>query len=271
MGVSVMTAVSGVKMYGESVVEPHPIMISCLLTPAAILAILFIKIYTEKHNAMVVTLLSVVDIVTWVLFCSTVKKAAEDYNCRFKTTGWFLLNMVSLVLIVLLSGLIALNKLHMDTDLIEAVSGGEIIGALNQMSTSMRQMSKAVTHLSENMGNHSASRKGKHNTIGFCSKCGNTIELGDRFCTSCGYPVSHNTVTEEENSGMGSEETEIVSTEDAVVEETGNFERSILAEQSEFEQEDIRVNEERPMYCQNCGAKIGQEDRFCVSCGRKIL
>lgn len=41
MGVSALTAIEGVSVYGETIVEPHWWILVCLLIPLAILAILF--------------------------------------------------------------------------------------------------------------------------------------------------------------------------------------------------------------------------------------
>ena len=43
MNVSVMTAVKGISIYGETIAKPQPLMLICLLLPIAILALLFVK------------------------------------------------------------------------------------------------------------------------------------------------------------------------------------------------------------------------------------
>mgnify|MGYP002513695579 CR=1 FL=1 len=45
--VSVMTAVGGMSAYGEKVVDPHPIMLVCLLIPVVALVLLFVKKLTD--------------------------------------------------------------------------------------------------------------------------------------------------------------------------------------------------------------------------------
>jgi len=63
LDVSVMTVVNGVSMYGEEVVEPHPIAIICLLIPIIMLLLLFIKKFEDRKNAIFVAICSVADIV----------------------------------------------------------------------------------------------------------------------------------------------------------------------------------------------------------------
>ena len=43
MNVSVMTAVRGVSVYGEKVVDAYPIMLICLLLPVAVLIALIVR------------------------------------------------------------------------------------------------------------------------------------------------------------------------------------------------------------------------------------
>lgn len=123
VNVSAMTAVGGVSMYGEKVVDPSPIMLLCLFIPIAILVLLFIKNIADKTNAAIIAACGVVDLIMWFVFRSKVKEIAEEALCDFKSTGWFVLNIISLVLIILLTAIVMISKLHMDSDLIAAVSG----------------------------------------------------------------------------------------------------------------------------------------------------
>ena len=164
MDVSIMTAVGGLKSsYGERIVDPHPIMIICLLIPVAVFVLLFIKKFTDQKTAMMIAIGSGVDLVVWFIFRAAVKKIAEENYCSFKSTGWFVLNIISLVLIIALSVLVMLQKLQLDSDLIAEAMGGK-------------------------------TRK----IEGFCAKCGSPIGYGYKFCTKCGTPVSQS-MNDEEN------------------------------------------------------------------------
>lgn len=50
-------------MYGERVVDPHPIMLICLLIPIAMLVLLFIKNFADKKTAIIVAVCAVIDTV----------------------------------------------------------------------------------------------------------------------------------------------------------------------------------------------------------------
>lgn len=63
VNVNVMTAVGGMSMYGERVVDPHPIMLICLLIPIAMLVLLFIKNFADKKTAIIVAVCAVIDTV----------------------------------------------------------------------------------------------------------------------------------------------------------------------------------------------------------------
>ena len=131
-GISVMTAVGGLSVYGESIAKPQPLMLICLLLPAVILALLFMKKLPEKQNALIIVICGISDFVIWMIFKAVVKKIAEDHYCEFKTTGWYLLNSLALFFLILFALLILLQKLEMDTDILALLSGGGTEGAMNK-------------------------------------------------------------------------------------------------------------------------------------------
>lgn len=198
MNVSVMTAVGGVSISGERVVAPHPIMLLCLIIPMAVFILLSIKKYTDKKNASIIAIGGGVDLIIWIIFRSGVKKAAEDIGFTFKTTGWYVINIISLMLIILLTSLVVMNKLQMESDLIAVLSGKETQNALNQMSATMSQVSNAVNQWAGNVASNVNNRNKVKNPIGFCAKCGNPIGYGSHFCTTCGTPVPQSMIDEAE-------------------------------------------------------------------------
>lgn len=145
-----MTAVGGVSAYGEKIVGAHPIMLLCLAIPIVMLVFLFGKKYADKKSATIIAICGVIDLIIWIIFKSTVKKVAEENYCSFKKTGWYVLNIISLVLIILLTVLVAIRKLQMNTDLIAFASGGEAKEVLNQVSSKMNQMSNSMGQSTEN-------------------------------------------------------------------------------------------------------------------------
>ena len=199
MKVSALTAVGGVSMYGEKVVEPHPIMLICFVLPIAIFVLLMLKSYADKKSATFVAACAVIDLIIWIIFRSTVKSIAESNYCSFKTTGWFVINICSISLIILLSILVVVKKLQMSSDLLEIIMGGGTQDALGKMSTTMSHISSAVTQLAGNVAANEGIKRGKNdNTIGFCAKCGSQIEYGSQFCSSCGIPVPQSMIEEAE-------------------------------------------------------------------------
>lgn len=252
MKVNVMTAVGGVEAYGEKVVEPHPVMLLCLLIPAVVLVLLFIKKFTDKKTATIILGGTAVDLVIWFAFRSSVKNLAEENNFEFKTTGWYVLNVIVLILIVVLTALVVASKMQMDADLVSAFTGG---GAQNML----HQMSSAVTQAAGNAASSIGNRTKKEDAIGFCSKCGSPIAYGCKFCTSCGTPVPESMIAEAEEAKRAAEEAE----------EKARLAAEAEAKKKEAEQNGLK-EKERPAFCQQCGAKLGPDAMFCESCGAKI-
>ena len=215
MNVSVMTAVGGVSISGERVVAPHPIMLLCLIIPMAVFILLSIKKYTDKKNASIIAIGGGVDLIIWIIFRSGVKKAAEDIGFTFKTTGWYVINIIFLMLIILLTSLIVVGKLQKESDLIAVLSGKETQNALNQMSATMSQMSTAVTQWAGNVASNVNNRNKVKNPIGFCAKCGTPIGYGSHFCTSCGTPVPQSMIDEAEAARKEAEEKAKIAEEEA--------------------------------------------------------
>ena len=150
-GISVMTAVGGLSVYGESIAKPQPLMLICLLLPAVILALLFMKKLPEKQNALIIAICGISDFVIWMIFKAVVKKIAEDHYCEFKSTGWYLLNNLALFFLILFALLILLQKLEMDTDILSLLSGGGTQGAMNKMSESLAKISDSLTKSSDSV------------------------------------------------------------------------------------------------------------------------
>lgn len=182
MEINVMTAVFGVKMYGEWASYPNPLMLICLILPVVIFVRLFSKKHKNRLDAMIIAICGVIDLIIWFIFKTVVKSAADKNYCTFNTTGWYTLNIISLVFIILLSVIVLIRKLEMDKNLLP-VNVGEAQETLNQMSN-------AVTKIADNISSNVRNRKAMGNdTIGYCGKCGSPIEYGCDFCTSCGTPV----------------------------------------------------------------------------------
>lgn len=284
--VSVMTAVGGLETtYGGRIVDPHPIMLICLLIPVISLVLLFMKKFTDNKTALIILTCGLVDFIVWLIFRSSVKKIAEENYCSFKATGVFVVNIIVLLLIILLSALVVIAKMQMDADLITMFSGGGTKEALDQMSATMSQMSSAVSQLAGNVATNIGNKKQKEkeNAIGFCSKCGSPIAYGCKFCTSCGTPVPESMLAEAEAAKKAAEEALRKEAEERArlaAEEAARKEaeeRARLAEEEAKRKEAERQaaqaaqsNNVRPQFCRQCGAKLDADAVFCESCGTKV-
>lgn len=141
VNVNVMTAVKGVTAYGETMVKPQPLMLVCLLLPIAVMVLLFMKEIAERRNSIIILGCTAVDLIIWFVFRGAVKKIAEENYCTFKTTAWFVFNVVAMLLIIIANGLILLGKMQMDTDLAAFFSNG---GAKKIMEQSPKPAAQAA-------------------------------------------------------------------------------------------------------------------------------
>lgn len=274
VNVSVMTAVGGVSAYGEKIVDPYPIMLICLLIPVGMLVLLFVKKFADKKTAGIILGGAVVDFIIWFIFRSSVKRIAEENYCTFKTTVWFVFNIAALLLIIVLSALVVLRKMQMDSDIISAFTGGGTQRALNQMTSAVTQMSGAVSQMAGNVMSNMGSKAAQRDAIGFCSKCGSPIAYGCRFCTSCGTPVPESMIAEAEAAKQAAEEAEAAG-------KSGEEQTGLAAEETKRNEEEHKATEtaqaaqvthndaEKAVFCQQCGAKLDSEAVFCESCGTK--
>ena len=229
-----MTAVGGLSVYGESIAKPQPLMLICLLLPAVILALLFMKKLPEKQNALIIAICGISDFVIWMIFKSVVKKIAEDHYCEFKTTGWYLLNNLALFFLILFALLILLQKLEMDTDILSLLSGGGTEGAMNKMSESLAKISDSLTKSSDSVTKRSDSATKASDSPTEISK----------------------TETKTTDSSTEISETQTKNSE-AANDLTGKA-------VSHAEEE-----EEKPKFCQECGKPLDPDAAFCKYCGTK--
>ena len=233
-GISVMTAVGGLSVYGESIAKPQPLMLICLLLPAVILALLFMKKLPEKQNALIIAICGISDFVIWMIFKSVVKKIAEDHYCEFKTTGWYLLNNLALFFLILFALLILLRKLEMDTDILALLSGGGTQGAMNKMSESLAKISDSLTKSSDSVTKRSDS------------------------ATKASDSPTEISKTETKTTDSSTEISET---------QTKNHEvANDLTEKAGSHAEEI---EEKPKFCQECGKPLDPDAAFCKYCGTK--
>ena len=233
-GISVMTAVGGLSVYGESIAKPQPLMLICLLLPAVILALLFMKKLPEKQNALIIAICGISDFVIWMIFKSVVKKIAEDHYCEFKSTGWYLLNNLALFFLILFAILILLQKLEMDTDILALLSGGGTEGAMNKMSESLTKSPDSP------------------------------MKSPDSVAKVSDSPMkSSDSVAKVSDSPMKSPDS-VAKVPDSVAKSSEGANDLDSKEVSKVEEK-----EEKPKFCQECGKPLDPDAAFCKYCGTK--
>lgn len=240
-GISVMTAVGGLSVYGESIAKPQPLMLICLLLPAVILALLFMKKLPEKQNALIIAICGISDFVIWMIFKAVVKKIAEDHYCEFKSTGWYLLNNLALFFLILFGILILLQKLEMDTDILSLLSGGGTQGAMNKMSESLAKISDSLTKSSDSATKASDS----------------PMKVSDS------PTKSSDSVAKSSDSPMKSPDS-VAKVPDSVAKSSEGANDLDSKEVSKVEEK-----EEKPKFCQECGKPLDPDAAFCKYCGTK--
>lgn len=247
-GISVMTAVGGLSVYGESIAKPQPLMLICLLLPAVILALLFMKKLPEKQNALIIAICGISDFVIWMIFKAVVKKIAEDHYCEFKTTGWYLLNNLALFFLILFALLILLQKLEMDTDILALLSGGGTEGAMNKMSESLAKISDSLTKSPDS-----------------------PMKSPDSVAKVSDSPMkSSDSATKASDSPTEISKTETKTTDSSTeISETQTKNHEVANDLTEKAGSHAEEEEEKPKFCQECGKPLDPDAAFCKYCGTK--
>ena len=244
INVTVFTAVGGVSSYGDKIVDPHPIMLICLILPIAMIAVLFIKKLLDTKVSIITLAAAVIDLIVWLIFKSQVKKVAMENYCNFKVTAIYVFNIIVLVLILLLTGTALVLKLSLDFDCIQFFSG-------NGMKIIINQTASGYGHTSGNM----VQIDDRIPSIGFCQNCGSKIPYDTKFCIGCGTPVS--------------EEVILAAEEAKKAEEARMAEESKKNEAVSLKKEDSN-NLTQDIFCPNCGTKLVAGSVFCENCGTKV-
>lgn len=225
--------------YGQTVVDAHPFMLVCLILPIVVLVAVCKKKLSSNTASIVSMLCMATDFIIWILFKIAVEKKAQENYCEMQVTGWFYLNMISMLLIVVLSLLVQRKMIQMDLDFMVAFSGErmqETIGKLgNVASCTANMVNKVRTTVSSNIGNN-------EERIGYCSECGTLLIYGTQFCTKCGTKIPSNIIEEAER------QKEERLAKQSVISEAGG----------------------RDLLCQQCGNKLDEGIRFCMQCGTKV-
>ena len=289
---------------GSYVTDAHPIMILCYLIPIVIFVVLTIKKITNKRSSRIVLVAAAVDLIMWIVFRSTVKQAAEAYNCKFQTTIWYVFNFISLCLILLISGLVVWGKIALDGYLFTLLSNSNTV-TMEQVSEKVNQVSSAVSQIASNatatIGSKIANREcvsgfcpccgkpislgKKYNQdeiIGYCSKCGAALSWDNHYCTSCGLEIPENMHVEGERKKKEFEAQKAEEQKRLEEDRRRQEEERRLAEekkrheaqtQGTVQQESVANSVQMSgefIFCPHCGTKQDGDAVFCMTCGKKI-
>ena len=245
--IDVMSAVGGMSTsYGGELVEPHPIMLICLLIPIFVFVILFLRMRRDTIKPLLIFVLSTVDLITYVVFRTNVKKIAENNYCEFKTTGWYVANMITLVITILIAAMALIKVLSFDTVLILGFHSNNR-RTIEQMARTMNQMTNTVSQFAGGVSANVKRYKNVKNAIGYCQSCGYPIEYGDKFCQECGKQVPISLIKEAEIKRVDGEKN---SDDDYYYDNDDDF--------------DLVLS------CSKCGSLIEADSLFCDKCGTKI-
>lgn len=252
--------------------------------------------------------MTVLDLIIWIIFRTSAKKFAEDAQCQFKTTGWYVINIIALLLILIFTVLILINRLQMQTDLMDVFSKKDIHNAMGQMSDTVGHFSNTMSQMAGNVAGNIRKRTMKEDIIGYCAKCGKPITYGHKFCISCGTPVPESMIAEAEAARKAAEEARRAeeakreaeaarkAEETKRKEEARREEAKRIAEEQRKSAESVAKTEEiaekqtkmqektddtpesaeqymetedKVVKCPQCGAEIEANAKFCKFCGFK--
>jgi hypothetical protein len=169
--VSAVKSVGGVTVMGEKVASAHPVMLLCVLLPIAVIVLSIVLKDDGKKTALITFVCYVVDFIIWIVFRNSVKSMAENYGADYRSTIWFKLNVLSMVLVLLLLLLVLIEKLNMDAEIKIPIS-------YNGNGTRAK------------MENYLGSKSPGNTNAVFCSQCGKKVEGDSSFCPSCGALVN---------------------------------------------------------------------------------
>jgi len=287
--ISAWKATTGMTMYGEKI-DSHPIMIIALLIPLIAAILLFLKNMKERTCAGVITATMAIDFVVWLMFKSSTKEVAQEHYCEFDTTAWYPINLTCIILTIIISLLVLIQKIRMDADIVSLFSSKEVASSLEQVSKTVTQMSSTVSQIASNVTSSIGNKPNKEDIIGYCSKCGAPLLIDNQFCTSCGAPVASDLLAEAEKKKKEREEAERIAQEKMERERAEREERERRereeAERLERERKEREQSKPAPVinaevspsvdesssfiFCPYCGTKQDSDAMFCVKCGKKM-
>lgn len=183
-----LDATFGTKAMGETI-EGNILCILLMLIPIAILAVLFMKNLYEKTYAYLITgAVPLVQLIILFVFKSRIIEQAEEYSATVKFNNGFYMNIISSILVIIVSAVMYYMIYKMDLPVVSA-SYGQNIQTSNQMSkkkcTSCGAMVNEDAKFCSKCG-YTFEKKEENSQKVFCSECGAELNPDMQFCTECG-------------------------------------------------------------------------------------
>ena len=179
-----MDAAIGMSSGGQQITEANPVLLLCVLLPVLVTGILFVKKIKDKASSVIVVALTAADILLWILFNIGVKREAEMNYCTAKATGWYVVNMIAMIVLVAFGVLVYNGRIYYDGFLFTTMSNED---AKRQMSHFGKRVTNSVSKIASDLTKDDINPE---DIAGYCPKCGSPVVKDSRFCNKCGNDVS---------------------------------------------------------------------------------
>jgi hypothetical protein len=182
--------------------DPQWICIVALIVPLELLLGWFIrKKETEKPEQQIfsMSIETIIDIIFWIWYKHKFTKMAEDYLCVANITGWYVINLILLfvVLIILLCVMMGIIGLEQPFDeIMPMVKAGSVSEMYHKKTEQPFQKADEMVVPNEQSSNDTDKNSESINSMdtenieiesdGFCTKCGAKLLKNSRFCMQCG-------------------------------------------------------------------------------------
>lgn len=273
---AVHTVVGYESSYGDQISDPQPLLLIALALPIIMLIVLLAKSMLEKKVAISVISCACIDLIVWFVYKESVKAFADENGCDFKTTAMFGINIFVIIVAAVLSLVVILDKIKLNTDLLQVATGDRTQGAINQMSSAVTQMTNSVSQMAGEIAKNI--KTNKEPVIGYCQKCGTGIPFDTKFCVSCGHPVPEILIAEAEVARQKALEEARIRAEEEAARRAEEAARRLEEEarrkvEEEKKAEEIKKQSGLKMpkgfsrICPKCGASVPISAKFCSGCG----
>ena len=201
-------AVGSYGGYGDQKIE----LFLGLLLPIGMLVVSFLRTIPQKTSALVIGIISIVDIIIYVHFYTSFYRelfgyfgaylaSAVKYNVNF----FYVLAILILLFLIFLSVMLYLEKLYFDgyfqalfTKESQQQTMASMSNAFNSMSNTMSSFANSFQQAVSNKGGQpqqpqQPAQPGLH----FCPYCGKPVQPNYRFCPGCSKEIDINKFTQQ--------------------------------------------------------------------------